>query len=90
VHRRRAILAFVQMVLPSDPADWPPDTGKLLADKSPSRLVAICLLRCSPAPTGGDRTRAALLRLLTAASGTSRQFAATQHFGRFRSEADIE
>src|SRR5215469_1704495 len=36
----------------------------------------------------GDRIRAALLRLLTAASGTSRQFAATQHFGRFRSEAD--
>jgi hypothetical protein len=31
-----------------------------------------------------------LLHLLTAASGTSRQFAATQHFGRFRSEADID
>jgi len=31
-----------------------------------------------------------LLRVLTAAPGTSHQFAATQHFGRFRSEADID
>jgi hypothetical protein len=34
--------------------------------------------------------RPALLRLLTAAYGTSRHFAATQQFGRFRSEADID
>jgi hypothetical protein len=49
VQRRRAILAFVQIALPSDPADWPPDTGKLLADKSksPSRryLPATLLAR---------------------------------------------
>jgi hypothetical protein len=31
-----------------------------------------------------------LLHLLAAGYGTSRQFAATQHFGRFRSEADID
>src|SRR6516162_1171883 len=31
-----------------------------------------------------------MLHPLTAAYGTSRQFAATQHFGRFRSEADID
>jgi hypothetical protein len=36
------------------------------------------------------RIACVLLRLLTAACGTSRQFAATQHFGRFRSEADID
>jgi len=34
--------------------------------------------------------RAALLRLLTAAFGTSRHFAAPQQFSRFRSEADIQ
>jgi hypothetical protein len=33
---------------------------------------------------------AALLHLLTAASGTSRRFAATQQFSCFRSEADIQ
>jgi len=31
-----------------------------------------------------------LLHLLTAASGTSRHFTATQQTGRFRSEADIQ
>jgi hypothetical protein len=30
-----------------------------------------------------------LLRLLTAGYGASRRFAATQYFGRFRSEADM-
>ena len=38
-----------------------------------------------PAATGGDR-----MSRLMSASGTSLQFAATQQFGRFRSEADIQ
>ena len=31
-----------------------------------------------------------LVHLLTSLHGTSRQFATTQHFGRFRGEADID
>jgi len=38
----------------------------------------------------GDRMTVPFVAVHEAACGTSRQFAATQHFGRFRSEADID
>src|SRR5262245_55713566 len=41
-------------------------------------------------PTKADQISADLAALHESASGTSRHFAAPQHLGRFRSEADIE
>ena len=64
--------------VPPLPATKPHDTGL------PTALIAFIENNSTP-----SRRRIGIFKMMSAV-GPSRQFAATQHFGRFQSEADID